>query len=226
MLVSYKSHYKKLGILLSFKKVSVVPSYKVLVLDNQNKHLEEDKKEEMPNDWYKMLSFTYDYFEPDGIGGHAVLDVPVVYVLLTQKIIKVDCDLVLRDWDNRQIPRFRDNPPSQTCQQAIQELFKFSTDFSDEYLYNIFAAKYLDLFQQLEVLKIKHAKLVSVLHHTKIANFEEQFVTVFRRKHLEAKLKNLEFQLSSGSLMLYDDYKSRIEILKQLKYVDEENRGT
>lgn len=224
VLVSYKSHYKKLGILLNFKKISVA-SYKILVLDNQKQHLEEDE-EDMPNDWYQMLSFTYDYFQPEGIGGHVVLDVPTAYAILTQKTIKVDYDLVLRDWNNRQIPRFRDNPPSQTCQHAIQELLKLSTDFSDENLHNIFAAKDLELFQQLEVLKFKHTKLVSMLHHTKIANFEEQFVSVFKRKHLEAKLKKLEFQLSSGSLMLYEDYKSRIEILKQLKYVDEENRGT
>lgn len=222
VLVSYKSHYKKLGILLNLKKISVA-SYKILVLDNQKQHLEEDE-EDMPNDWYQMLSFTYDYFQPEGIGGHVVLDVPTAYVILTQKTIKVDYDLVLRDWNNRQIPRFRDNPPSQTCQHAIQELLKLSTDFSDENLHNIFAAKDLELFQQLEVLKFKHTKLVSMLHHTKIANFEEQFVSVFKRKHLEAKLKKLEFQLSSGSLMLYEDYKSRIEILKQLKYVDEENR--
>ncbi|XP_030766444.1 helicase SKI2W isoform X2 [Sitophilus oryzae] len=50
------------------------------------------------------------------------------------------------------------------------------------------------------------------------------FETVFERKFLEEKKKDLEFQLSNASLILYPDYQNRIKLLRKLDYVDPKNR--
>ncbi|KAI4466855.1 atp-dependent rna and dna helicase [Holotrichia oblita] len=57
-------------------------------------------------------------------------------------------------------------------------------------------------------------------------NFEDQFASVFRRRSLEEEKRHLMFSLSNASLSLYPDYESRINLLKELKYVDNQNQIT
>lgn len=241
LVISHKDHYKKLAILLSTRKDSL--TYKVLVLSNQKKLSDEIqlsvtdtavKKQEVPeypDMWYRMLSYTHeDIFQPEGAVGHEVLDITALDVMeITNKTIKLDCELVIKDWDKRQIPRFRDAPPGPTCQQAIQELAKLTnniinnTDTNLQYL--TFAVKDITLSQQVDYLNAKKKDLVAQIKCTKIANFEEQFYTIFKRKRLEEKLEHLKFSMSSRSLSLYPEYMYRIDVLRQLEHINDQNRG-
>lgn len=64
----------------------------------------------MDEEWYKVLSLTQNekVFVPNSVGGHVVLVVnPRDILEVTTMSFKVDVKIVLSDWDNRQIPRFR-----------------------------------------------------------------------------------------------------------------------
>ncbi|GLV43338.1 twister [Carabus blaptoides fortunei] len=244
LVISHEDHYNKLAILLSTRKG--YEPYKVLVLANQQKqpvsdeiHIilrdavveQKEQPQKKPDKWYRMLSYTHeDIFQPDGAIGHEVLDITAVDVTrITDKTIKIDCELVLKDWSKRQIPRFRDDPPGQTCQQAIQQLAKLTTsvlnnadDANLQYL--MFPVKDITLSQEVDYMNAKKKDLITQINCTKIANFEEQFYTVFKREHLEEKLKILKFEMSSRSLSLYPQYMDRMEVLTQLEHINEQKR--
>lgn len=239
-MISYKNHIKKLALLLSTScKKEIL--YKVLVLDDQKKKSDQielfvndkgktnEKTDESTDDWYKMLSFaTQDIFQPSGVGGHSVLDIQSTDILdITLKTIKLDTDLIIKDWEKRQIPRFRDDPPGQTCHQAIQELTKITNSDSDvQFLTTAdFHIRDIDLIQQINHLQDLKKNLDLHINYTKIANFKEQFGVVYKKKNLEEKVENLKFMISHRSLALYPEYLSRIEVLKQLGYINEQNNG-
>jgi antiviral helicase SKI2 len=126
LLISQKEHVNKLGILLTVGK-SKTDFIKVLVLCSDQKaetngsgdeiHLsvasgKEKSAEENERDplWYKMLGLASKnkIFIPDGVGGHAVLTLTASDLLeILKEKVSIDTDLVIKDWEKRQIPRFR-----------------------------------------------------------------------------------------------------------------------
>lgn len=56
-----------------------------------------------------------------------------------------------------------------------------------------------------------------------IINYEEQLREVFKVKYLERKKENLKYLLSYQSMSLYADYQNRLDVLRELKYVDNKN---
>lgn len=173
---------------------------------------------------------TDNIFIPASSPGHEILTIPTSDIFeITNKTVKVDTDLVIKDWEKRQIERFRNDPIGQTCQQAIQELHKITMSAKSQ-------LSYLHLIQDLKVnehkihddlqvvYKFKDV-LIDHLPSTQIPNFEQQFSSVFTRTFLERKRDDLKHYLSSASLSLYPDYENRKELLRTLKYVDNQNRG-
>jgi antiviral helicase SKI2 len=176
-----------------------------------------------------MLSFSVHHktFIPEGIGGHAVISVKcqeIVYI--TKSSLKVETDKIIQNWDQRQIPRFRDAPPGQSVVKAVGDLndlnnsvasgkqkleyFQFGSDF-----------KILDSYENLQALR---SKLDAAIACTDISNFDKEFAAVYDRKQLEKKLNDLKFQLSNKNLSLYPDYCNKLEVLKALNYIDEQEQ--
>jgi antiviral helicase SKI2 len=91
------------------------------------------------------------------------------------------------------------------------EFFQFGSDF------NI-----LDSYEHLQSLK---QKLNAATSCTDISNFDKEFAAVFDRKQLEKKLNDLKFQLSHKNLTLYPDYCNKLEVLKELNYIDDMEQG-
>lgn len=60
---------------------------------------------------------------------------------------------------------------------------------------------------------------------TQVNNFEQQFGDAFYRKELEEKKKELMIKLSDEQLRDYPDYINRVNILKELGYIDQNERG-
>ena len=130
ILVSYKSHVNKLGVLLSVDSSRKGKTYRILVLCNsentkignfseeiqlsvissENEKRKQEEEELHPL-WYKMLGIVNKkkIFVPDGVGGHTVLNVLASDVVdIVKHTIKLENpSLVISDWENRQIPRFR-----------------------------------------------------------------------------------------------------------------------
>lgn len=234
LVVTHKNHINKLALLLQVVSRSKQLQYKVLVLTDSKHAKNEELKEDL---WYYMLGIAWDrLFLPVGTPGHEMLSIsPLDIFEISAKTLKVNTEYVIRDIEKRQMERFRDNEPGQTCIQAVQELHKLtllangsaSATNKMEYLHYTTDLKINnpDLYRNiLEMYNLKD-KIVDHLPSTQIPNFEEQFTTIFSRQFLEEKKKNLEFKLSNASLLLYPDYENRIALLKGLNYVDNQNRG-
>ena len=57
------------------------------------------------------------------------------------------------------------------------------------------------------------------------SNFEEEFDQVFKHKELQQKKLELLKALSDEYLGNYPEYESRVKVLRELKYIDHEDRG-
>ncbi|XP_041764989.1 helicase SKI2W [Anopheles merus] len=233
VVVTDEHHYNKLGILLSVS----VQSHKelklvVLVLDHCASGKTQPASPETLNRgplWHQMLSLALPYqtFLPEGVGGHAVLTLaPVNLIELTKHTIKCDANAIIRSWEYRLIPRFRDAPPSQSTIEAVAalaelnatvvqagsvtgtlELVRFPRDLTN-----------LELSQQLQTAQ---GRLNRWLPYTGMADFEHEFAVVYDRKQLERKLDELKYQASYESLSLYPDYCRKLQVLQELKYIDD-----
>lgn len=227
VLVSHKSHVNKLGIILlcDYKREL---KFRVLVLDDKR------KKDEtiMDDDFYKVLALTQSekIFEPETIGDHQVLTIDPWDILeVTNLTVKVDSKIVLGDWDNRQIPRFKDNPPGQTFKRTLEELTELTRNVK---LKNV-KFEILNVLKDIKITNSEEMDLIKGLKNLKIEiksytteniiNYEEQVKEVFRVKVLEMKKENLEYLLSYQSMSLYADYQNRLNVLRELKYVDNKN---
>ncbi|BFF91512.1 helicase SKI2W [Drosophila madeirensis] len=239
LVVTQGQHYNKLGILLNIKSVLGKDTmYKVLVLDHQFRGKETDGSLLLNRGefYYKILSLTPNnkFFQPEGIGGHAVLDIKAIdIVAITKSTFKVDADIVIRNWEQRQLERFKDTPPGATVVKAVADLHQLNENYianADSIKYinlakeiNVNADTEVDLLQSVEQLGRQVAEL---LPHTNIAGFEQEFAKVYERRMLEIHIEELRFKNSAKNLSLYPDYCNKLKVLHALNYIDEQNEVT
>lgn len=121
LLISFREHHNKLAILLSTVQRKQDTLYRVLILTNMQQSGTSDeinitvnapetiKREEKSDNWYKIIGFSKkDLFVPEGVPGHEILTISASDVIeITTQSIKVDFQLVINDWEKRQIPRFK-----------------------------------------------------------------------------------------------------------------------
>lgn len=79
--------------------------------------------------------------------------------------------------------------------------------------------KDLLIHQVGNVLQSLRTQLVS------FENFENEFDQVFKHKKLQQKRQELLKKLSDEYLSNYPEYEGRVKVLRELKYIDEEDRG-
>lgn len=183
-----------------------------------------------------MVSLTpqQKFYHPEGIGGHTILDLKAAdFVDITKCSIKIEADIIIRNWEQRQIERFQDSPPSSTVVKVVSELHQIN----ENYIQNPDSLKFINLSKEINVnadtevaqmLYLEHIRrqLQEVLPHTNIAGFEQEFATVYERKILEQRIEELKFKNSTKNLSLYPDYCNKLEVLRALKFIDELNEGT
>lgn len=111
LLICYAHHYNKLAILLKVVKHKNSQQYKVFVLTDQNSSQLKHEYDEESLLYHKIISLTRNnIFLPTGVPSHEVLTISSFDIVkITEYMINVDCNLILRDWENRQIARFRYN---------------------------------------------------------------------------------------------------------------------
>uniref|UniRef100_A0A182LYH4 Helicase SKI2W n=1 Tax=Anopheles culicifacies TaxID=139723 RepID=A0A182LYH4_9DIPT len=233
LVVTDKHHYNKLGILLSVslqshKDMKLV----VLVLDHQTKKSDSGQQEtglDRGTLWHRMLSLALPYqtFLPEGVGGHCVLTLtPSNLIEVTKHTIKCDANNIIRSWENRLIPRFRDAPPSQSTVEAVASLAELNatvvqTGSVTGTLECVRFQRDLTNLELSEQLKVAQEQLSRWVPYTNIADFEHEFALVFDRKQLERKLDELKYQASYESMSLYPDYCRKLQVLQELKYIDD-----
>lgn len=120
LIISYENHYRNLAVLLAvLSRKQHGNQYKVLILKNtdaqnvNNDTLQENSNniicKEKSENWYSIISLTKkNIFVPSGIPSHEVITISAWNILeITNCQVKVDCGMVLKDWEKRQISRFR-----------------------------------------------------------------------------------------------------------------------
>ncbi|EFN81266.1 helicase SKI2W [Harpegnathos saltator] len=231
LIVSYANHYNKIALLLQVVSHKNSNEYKVLVLVDakaSDSEVAEFKDPQTYEKWCEIINLTKKrIFVPSNNPSHKVLNVSAWHIMaVTKHQIKVDCSLVLADWEKRQISRFKNDLPGQTCQMAVQELMSLSlkAGVSPEIL-----SPYVEFPLKNDLrLRMQHRnQLKTVLNNMKctlIPNFEEQFRPVFERNQLESKMRQLQLKLSDEGMTLYPDYMNMLTLLKHLRYIDSDER--
>lgn len=228
--ISHGIHYNKLGVLLSIHASSnKEPFYKILVLDHQIINQSEIVSTIDRGDiWNKMISLTVKNksFIPEGIGGHAVLTIkPCDVVEISKKKMKIDPDVIIKNWEQRQIPRFKDSPPGPTVIKTVNELNNFKNEPIDfiNFSHGLDLAKshvmeYINSYNQYK------KKLEKIIDCTNISNFEQEYAVVYDRKQLEKRCEDLKFKISPQNCSTYPDYCNKLLVLQELNYIDEQQQ--
>lgn len=112
LLISYANHYNKLGLLLQVMHYKSFTQYRVLILkdaDASNSEAAEFKSPQIYEKWCEIIGLTKKkIFIPSTNASHEVVTLYSWHILkITKCQIKIDCSLVLNDWEKRQISRFK-----------------------------------------------------------------------------------------------------------------------
>uniref|UniRef100_UPI00358F66F8 superkiller complex protein 2 isoform X2 n=1 Tax=Myxine glutinosa TaxID=7769 RepID=UPI00358F66F8 len=164
-------------------------------------------------------------FVPEGPCGHVVLKVkPEDIVMIVDHTFKISSERILDDWNKRQIPRFRQDPPGPSTVAVTQELLRLAEGGVQCFV----PLNPIKSFQLKDVVAMEMAiRLRSLtdilpgftcLHSPKL---NTQFSRLACRSDLQTEIGSLRFLLSDRSLQLLPDYQQRIQVLRTLGYVDE-----
>ncbi|KAM3962423.1 superkiller complex helicase subunit twister [Aphomia sociella] len=228
--VSAGPYINQLGVYLNSSGPRQTP-YKVLVLNTA----EQDTNRynfDIDENWFRILGFSAMY---EGVGteestlDHTILCIgPKNIVSITKTTVKIDVNIVIRDWEQRQIPRFKDAPVGSSCASVVQELSRLShavrtgaTKFEYINLKQSLPVTSGELLHLLDDMAEYEEKLRAQKKHTDIANFKTEFAIVYERKQTERKRDKYKRLLSFENLALYPDYQRRLLVLRELKYIDE-----
>ncbi|GBP54351.1 Helicase SKI2W [Eumeta japonica] len=234
MVVSVGPHINQLAVYLNKTGPRQTP-YKLLLLNTAKPDEDMIKYNfQVDEHWYRILSYSTLY---EGVGteestlDHIILCVgPKSIVAITKINLKVDANIIIQDWEKRQIPRFKDAPVGATCLATVQELSQLSHAIHTgatqlEYInlrqsLAVRSGEILDALDKMDKLK---AELESIKKCTDIANFKSEFAIVYERKLTERKRDKYKRLLSYENLALYPDYQRRLLVLRELNYIDEKD---
>ncbi|OXU24095.1 hypothetical protein TSAR_004469 [Trichomalopsis sarcophagae] len=238
LLISYRNHYNKLGILLGFrKKTPPEILYQVFILTSYQEE-KEAKSSDKTETYHDFIGLTCKkLYHPSENPTHDILIVPGWSIVeVTNCIINVNCKMILADWDKRQIPRFKDAAPGPSCVAAMNELTTLSLAVQDDLSV---IQPFLELkIQCMDIKDLDLQNKVALLYHIYqmlkpiqdklegTTNLDQEFCQVFKYKELEQKKQELLKRLGDEYLGNYPEYESRLAVLKELDYIDREDRVT
>ncbi|KAH8278739.1 hypothetical protein KR018_008116 [Drosophila ironensis] len=231
IIITHGKHLNKLAVVLHIKAVPNKDTvYRTLVLDHQFKapNSEVLQRGEL---YYKILSLApkYQFFHPEGIGGHTIVDVKAEDIVnITKSTFRVEGEVIIRNWEQRQIEAFKDTPPGGSVVKAVTELYQLN----ERYIANRDSLKLVNLSKEVNInadnelallryVNHLHQHVEYTLPHTNIAGFEQEFAKVYERRMLELHIEELRFKNSAKNLTLYPDYCNKLQVLRALKYIDD-----
>ncbi|KAG7169871.1 helicase SKI2W-like isoform X1 [Homarus americanus] len=161
---------------------------------------------------------------------HASLEMtPQHLAAITNKVIKVNGEKVIDNIKKRQIPRFRDDPPSPSVMGVINELQRLNESGGEN-------LSYLDLVNDCGVRDLAAVTEIDILKNLKLrvmeqsclecTQFREHFGITFVKLSLQEEIGRLKFLMSEEALQLHPEYQMRIQVLKKLGYIENNNTVT
>lgn len=161
---------------------------------------------------------------------HELLHISPRYIVsVTNKMLKISGDKIVDNINKRKIPRFKDDPPGQSVVELASELQRIhqtsGAELSFLSLMHDFGVKDMDSVTEIEKLETIKARL-----HTQpcleCPQFKEHFTQAFTYLKTREEIARLNYLMSEESLQLHPEYQMRIEVLKELGYVDDNKTVT
>uniref|UniRef100_A0A9J7Z6M7 SKI2 subunit of superkiller complex n=1 Tax=Cyprinus carpio carpio TaxID=630221 RepID=A0A9J7Z6M7_CYPCA len=142
---------------------------------------------------------------------------------ITTRTLKVIPERIIDNYNKRQQPRFRLDPPGQAISTATQELLRLA-EANPNGITTLDPVNDLHL-KGVDVVEgvMRHRVLQDCLkdfHCIHSPTFTEQFARVQERMCVQEELDKLLFLVSDQSLTLLHEYHQRIKVLEALQYVD------
>nr|XP_053635360.1 SKI2 subunit of superkiller complex protein-like [Cherax quadricarinatus] len=210
-------------------KIDTKDKNKLTVFILKNKELASLSKEELKLK-EALAAYLEDFEVLEDTSEHTFLEItPESLAAITNKVIKVNGEKVIENIKKRQIPRFRDDPPSESVMVVLNEMQRMNESGGEKLSYlnliHDLGVKELTAVSQIHILGILKAKVLerSCLECTQ---FREHFNHTFVKLNLREQVGRLKFLMSEEALQLHPEYQMRIKVLKNLGYIEDNNTVT
>uniref|UniRef100_A0A3Q3WN29 Uncharacterized protein n=1 Tax=Mola mola TaxID=94237 RepID=A0A3Q3WN29_MOLML len=218
VVVNNKQHFNALGVILQVSNDSVNRTFTALIICEKGN--EEGEGNGSHADALPHLCNTA-LFIPEGPCSHTVQKLKFEEVsAITVKTLKVIPDRIIDNYNKRQQPRFRLDPPGQAISTATQELLRLAEaspgGLASLDPVNDLQLKSVDVVEGSMRLRVLQDSLkeFNCIHSP---TFAEQ---VRERMSVQEELDRLLFLVSDQSLSLLPEYHQRIKVLQSLQYID------
>ncbi|XP_071383595.1 superkiller complex protein 2 [Centroberyx affinis] len=221
VLVNNKQHLNALGVILQVSSDSVNRTFTALIICEKGN---EEAEGNGPNANAFPHLYNTALFIPEGPCSHTVQKLKLQDIsAITVKTLKVIPDRIIDNYNKRQQPRFRLDPPGQAISTATQELLRLAEANPGRIAtldpVNDLQLKSVDVVEGSMRLRVLQDGLkdFNCIHSP---TFSEQYARVQERMSVQEELDKLLFLVSDQSLSLLPEYHQRIKVLQSLQYVD------
>uniref|UniRef100_A0A669DWQ2 SKI2 subunit of superkiller complex n=1 Tax=Oreochromis niloticus TaxID=8128 RepID=A0A669DWQ2_ORENI len=218
IVVNNKQHLNALGVILQVSSDSVNRTFTALII------CEKGNEEGKGNDNAALPHLhNMSLFIPEGPCSHTVQKLKLQDIsAITVKTLKVIPERIIDNYNKRQQPRFKLDPPGQAISTATQELLRLAeanpSGIATLDPVNDLQLKSVDVVEANMRLRVLQESLrdFNCIHSPM---FAEQ-VCLCERMSLQEELDQLLFLVSDQSLTLLPEYHQRIKVLQSLQYID------
>ncbi|CAF92300.1 unnamed protein product, partial [Tetraodon nigroviridis] len=218
VVVNNKQHLNALGVILQVSSDAVNRTFTALIICEKGNEEGEGNSDAFPH------LFNTALFIPEGPCSHTVQKLKLEDISsITVKTLRVIPDRIIDNYNKRQQPRFRLDPPGQAISTATQELLRLAEanpgGLASLDPVNDLQLKSIDVVQASMRLRVLRDSLkeFTCIHSPR---FPEQFAQVKERMSMQEELNRLQFLVSDQSLLLLPEYHQRIQVLQHLQYID------
>ncbi|XP_062865811.1 helicase SKI2W [Trichomycterus rosablanca] len=221
MVVNNGQHFNALAVILQVSTDSVNRTFTALIMCEKG-------NEELSGSAQPKRSLTHlhnsSLFIPEGPCSHTVQKLkPQDISAITVKTLKVIPERIIDNYNKRQQPRFRHDPPGQAISTATQELLRLAEASPNGMAtldpVNDLHLKGVDVVEGVMRQRVLQESLKE-FHCPHCPTFTEQFARVQERMRLQEELDKLLYLISDQSLTLLPEYHQRIKVLEALNYID------
>uniref|UniRef100_A0A8C1AR72 SKI2 subunit of superkiller complex n=1 Tax=Cyprinus carpio carpio TaxID=630221 RepID=A0A8C1AR72_CYPCA len=219
VIVNNGQHHNALGVILQVSNDAVNRTFTALIICEKGN--EEAAGDDQSNKAFHPI-YSTSLFIPEGPCSHTVQKLKLQDIsAITTKTLKVIPERIIDNYNKRQQPRFRLDPPGQAISTATQELLRLA-EANPNGITTLDPVNDLHL-KAVDVVEgvMRHRVLQDCLkdfHCIHSPTFTEQVLQ--ERMCVQEELDKLLFLVSDQSLTLLPEYHQRIKVLEALQYVD------
>ncbi|XP_051949241.1 helicase SKI2W [Xyrauchen texanus] len=220
VIVNNVQHHNALGVILQVSNDAVNRMFTALIIcEKGNEELGADRSNK-----YLPPIYSATLFIPEGPCSHTVQKLKLQDIsAITAKTLKVIPERIIDNYNKRQQPRFRLDPPGQAISTATQELLRLAEanpgGIATLDPVNDLHLKGVDVVEGVIRQRVLQDCLKD-FHCIHSPTFTEQFARIQERMSVQEELDKLLFLVSDQSLTLLPEYHQRIKVLEALQYVD------